>query len=147
MNRRTFLQIAGTGSLLGISGCNAVRTDDEDNGTHRHIKSSSVWNGIPNTIHQTVFIPDVVVKDDRVDVLTTISLDLPKESNYQPTEATISLAVDTIADEWTGQWHDKQQLSKTLSAQIESGDTISITAETTFESGGSVQTTRYEEVS
>ncbi|AQL44475.1 hypothetical protein BV210_04855 [Halorientalis sp. IM1011] len=110
------------------------------------MKSSSVWNGVPTAIRQTVFIPDVVVKDGQVDVLTSIGMDLPTESPYKPTEATVSLVVDAVADEWTRQWESRELLSGTLSAQLQGGDTISITSETTFESGGSVQTTRYEEV-
>ena len=146
MNRRTFLQVAGTTSVVGFSGCSAVGKDDENSRTRRHRKSSSVWNGVPTTIRQTVFIPDVVVKDGQVDVLTSIGMDLPTESPYKPTEATVSLVVDAIADEWTRQWESRELLSGTLSAQLQGGDTISITSETTFESGGSVQTTRYEEV-
>lgn len=146
MNRRSFLQVAATASVLGVSGCSAPGTADEDERTHRRIESSSVWNGVPETIRQTVFVPDVVVKDSRANILTTVVLDLPEESDYQPAGATVSLVVDTVADEWTRQWQGKQLLSGTLSTQIEAGTTVSITSETTFESGGSVQTTRYEEV-
>lgn len=146
MDRRAFLQSTGAGFIIGLSGCSATGRDSEDRGTHSHIQSSSVWNGVSEEVRQTVFVSDAVVKDGRIDILATIDLDLPEGVEYRPTEATVSLAVDTIADEWTKPWLDKQLLSGTLSAPIESEETVSITSETTFESGGSVQTTRYEEV-
>ena len=146
MNRRTFLQVAGVTSVVGFSGCNAVGKDDADNKTHRHIQSSSVWNGVPTTIQQTVFIPDVVIKDGQVEILTSIGMDLSAEPTYQPTEATVSLVVNEIADEWTKQWKRKERLTGTLSAPLQGVGTISISSQTAFESGGTVETTRYEEV-
>ncbi|WP_136715603.1 hypothetical protein [Halorientalis salina] len=82
----------------------------------------------------------------RVDVLTTVDLGLPDESDRRPEEATVSLAVDSTADEWTKEWEDDTRLSGTLTAEMGEGDTVSITSQTAFESGGSVQTTRYEEI-
>lgn len=84
MNRRTFLQVVGAGSALGLSGCSEIRTSDEDSGTHRHSGSSTVWVSVPKTVQQTIFIPDVVVKNGRVNVLTTVDLELPDEAELQP---------------------------------------------------------------
>ncbi|RZH68064.1 hypothetical protein [Natrinema altunense] len=104
MDRRDFLKIGGCIPLLSLSGCSALRENNETETTHRHLKSSSVWNGISSEVTQPIFIPELLTDNGRVELLITTSLNIPENIDLQPKETTVLLVLDDIVDEWHGSW-------------------------------------------
>ncbi|WP_152419152.1 hypothetical protein [Natrinema gari] len=147
MDRRTFLTTVGCSSVLGFSGCSMTGKNKQTKTTHRHIKSSSVWNGISSDVSQTIFVPDVVLKNSHANIYTTIDIEAPENIDLKPKKTTVILIIDDIVDKWDKEWDGSNQQSGTLAAELDGGGTVSIVSQTTFASGGSVDTTRYEEIS
>ncbi|RZH68702.1 hypothetical protein [Natrinema altunense] len=146
MDRRGFLTTIGCSSVLGFSGCSMSGKNKQVKTTHRHIKSSSVWNGISSDVSQTIFVPDVVLKNSHANIHTTIDISGPENMDLKPKKTTVMLIIDNIVDRWNREWDGSNQQSGTLAAELDGGGTVSIVSQTTFASGGSVDTTRYEEL-
>lgn len=147
MRRRDFLCGIAATSPLAVAGCSAV-TDENENEktTHHHVRSSTVWNGVPSDVKQTVFILDLFEKGENVEMLVSPQLELGEYYQSGTKQTTVHLIIDDFVDQWQQSWTNQNGLAGTLTFESGSNNPITITAQTEFEGGGSIQTSRYEEI-
>ncbi|RDZ34371.1 hypothetical protein C5B89_18320 [Haloferax sp. Atlit-47N] len=134
-------------SPLATAGCSAVTGENEsERTTHHHVKSSTVRNGVPSEVKQTVFILDLFEKDGNVEMLVSPQLDLNGYDIPGTKQTTVHLIINDFVDQWQQSWTEQKGLAGILTFESGSDNPVTITAETEFEGGGSIQTSRHEEI-
>ncbi|QIB76434.1 hypothetical protein G3I44_08085 [Halogeometricum borinquense] len=105
---------------------------------------------VPTDIKQTVFIEDLFQKrDETVEMLVSPHLELKGDYQLGIKRTTVSLYADDWVDQWKQSWTDQAGLEGALTFEPETERTeisVIITAETEFEAGGSIDTSRSEEI-
>ncbi|SEK34471.1 hypothetical protein [Haloferax larsenii] len=147
MHRRDFLCGIAASSSIAVAGCSGVIGEREtEKTTHHHVRSSTIRNGVPSGITQTVFILDLVEKSQTVELLVSPRVDFGTYHVSGPKQTTVHLVIDDFVDEWQQQWTEQNGLAGTLSFESRPETPVTIIAKTEFEEGGSIETSRYEEI-
>ncbi|WP_244509587.1 hypothetical protein [Haloferax larsenii] len=146
MRRRDFLCGIAATTPIAVAGCSAIADKDEtEKTTHHHVQSSTIRNGVPSDIKQSVFILDLVEKNGAVEIFVSPQIDLGQHQYTGEKQTTVHLIVNDIVDQWQQSWTNQNGVAGVLTFESGSDSPISITAQTEFEEGGSIQTTRMEE--
>ncbi|WP_363466713.1 hypothetical protein [Halogeometricum borinquense] len=97
-----------------------------------------------------MFIEDLFQKrDETVEMLVSPHLELKGDYQLGIKRTTVSLYADDWVDQWKQSWTDQAGLEGALTFEPETEITeisVIITAETEFEAGGSIDTSRSEEI-
>ncbi|WP_239524484.1 hypothetical protein [Halogeometricum borinquense] len=151
MRRRDLLCGIAATSSIAVAGCSGLSDDNENRKTsHRHLGTNVVRFEVPTDIKQTVFIEDLFQKrDETVEMLVSPHLELKGDYQLGIKRTTVSLYADDWVDQWKQSWTDQAGLEGALTFEPETERTeisVIITAETEFEAGGSIDTSRSEEI-
>lgn len=147
MRRRDFLCGIAASTPIAVAGCSGVVGEREaEKTTHHHVRSSTIWNGVPSGITQTVFILDLVEKNETVELLVSPRVDFGGYHVSGTKQTTVHLVIDDFVDQWQQQWTEQSGLAGTLSFESRPEFPVTIIAKTEFAEGGSIETSRYEEI-
>ncbi|WP_241430666.1 hypothetical protein [Haloferax elongans] len=147
MRRRDFLCGIAATTPIAVAGCSAIADKDEtEKTTHHHVRSSTIRNGVPSDIKQTVFILDLFEKEGTVEMLVSPQLHLQRDYQSVAKETTVSLVIDDFVDQWQQNWTEQSELIGSLTVESKPEFPVTIIAKTEFEGGSSIETSRYEQI-